>query len=365
MNKFELRNFIVIYILTHLHQCHLSYENGGLIFAIMKEYFNNLQFIISLFIEENRNSFKRFVGVSEEDRVRQSLEHTAEIQPNNSIIWIILSRFERFHQKIEKGKKIIKRGCELNPENYDLWIEAMTCCDDINYARSIYNEAVHHVSESIMFWISALNFEYDNNKKLLTFRKACESLPNLGLLWETLLLSSESSDSDNIKNLLMKALTNCDTTSVELWLTLAKLESSDNKKIVFEKATTLFPECLRLWLIYANVEGVNPQKNQEIIDCALMSFADNSVEIVPVQWIYGYFYTSKAEKPFLTYRSIITSLAGHGEDYTINLMEFSDYFFTEESNMDFDNCHELVNSILLQVYPQQENCLRTSSVQCG
>jgi pre-mRNA-processing factor 6 len=110
------------------------------------------------------------------------------------------------------------KGCEVNPNSEDLWLEAARL-QPPDLAKAIIAQAVRHIPTSVRVWAKAADLEQETKSKKKVFRKALEHIPNSVRLWKAAI---ELEEPDNAKILLGRAV-ECCPASVELWLALARL----------------------------------------------------------------------------------------------------------------------------------------------
>lgn len=84
--------------------------------------------------------------------------------------------------------------------------------------KGIIAQAVRHIPTSVRIWAKAADLEMEAKAKKKVYRKALEHIPNSVRLWKA---AVELEEPDDARILLARAV-ECCSTSVELWLALAR-----------------------------------------------------------------------------------------------------------------------------------------------
>lgn len=214
-------------------------------------------------------------------KARLLLKSVRETNPNHPPSWIASARLEEVTGKNQMARNIIMRGCEINPDSEDLWLEAARLQPE-DTAKAVIAQAARQLPSSVRIWIKAADIETEVKTKRRVFRKALEHIPNSVRLWKA---AVELENPDDARILLSRAVECCNT-SVELWLALARLETYENARKVLNKARENIPTDKQIWTTAAKLEEANGNIHmvEKIIDRALTSLTTNGVEVNREQW---------------------------------------------------------------------------------
>ncbi|KAG2138006.1 hypothetical protein DEU56DRAFT_945797 [Suillus clintonianus] len=125
------------------------------------------------------------------------------------------------------ARKLIKAGCEQRPKSDYVCLEAARPYNNDD-AKVIIANAVQH------------------GRRNVSCIKALENIPNSVRLWnETVKLEESITDARILLSLAVEVI----PLSVELWLTLACLETPDHAKAVLNKARKSVPTSHEIWIV--------------------------------------------------------------------------------------------------------------------
>ncbi len=181
-------------------------------------------------------------------KARLLLKSVRETNPGHPPSWIASARLEEVTGKVQMARNLIMRGCEVNPQSEDLWLEAARL-QPPEQAKAVIAQAARHIPTSVRIWIKAADLEDETKAKRRVFRKALEHIPNSVRLWKA---AVEIENPDDARILLSRAVECCNT-SVELWLALARLETYENARKVLNKARESIPTDKQIWTTAAKL----------------------------------------------------------------------------------------------------------------
>jgi pre-mRNA-processing factor 6 len=215
-------------------------------------------------------------------KARALLTSVTSTNPRHAPGWIAAARVEEFAGNMLQARKVIRQGCDINPDNDDLWIEAARLFPK-DEAKLILAEAVKHIPTSVSIWTHAANLEDNVQKKKIVLRRALEFIPNSVKLWK---LAIDLEDVQDARILLARAV-ECIPTAVDMWLALAKLESHENARKVLNQAREANPSERATWITAARLEEAHGNSHlvDKIIEKMMASLAQYQVVIARDAWI--------------------------------------------------------------------------------
>eukprot|EP01101_Sappina_pedata_P013082 TRINITY_DN9386_c0_g1_i1.p1 TRINITY_DN9386_c0_g1~~TRINITY_DN9386_c0_g1_i1.p1 ORF type:complete len:959 (+),score=296.49 TRINITY_DN9386_c0_g1_i1:363-2879(+) len=215
-------------------------------------------------------------------RARLLLKSVTSSNPHHAPGWIAAARLEEVAGKVTAARKIIDEGCQLCPENEDVWIEAARLHP--SESASIFARAVKNVPHSVKIWSAAANIETDLKLKKRVLRRGIEFNPSSLKLWKSAI---ELEEPDEAKILLSRAV-ECVPHSKEMWLALAHLETYENAKKVLNKAREMLPTEISIWISATKLEeahGAQADLLAKIINRAVKSLSSHQVVITRDHWL--------------------------------------------------------------------------------
>ena len=220
--------------------------------------------------------------INDVKRARQLMKSIRDTNPRHPPAWICSASLEMTVGKHQAARNLILEGCQLNPRDEELWLEAVKLHPP-EEAKRIISTAVTHRRDSVRIWLKAADLESDTKSKRKVLRKALEHIPHSVKLWKAAI---DLEDPDDARQLLTRAV-ECCSTSTELWLALAKLETYENARKVLNKAREYIPTDRQIWISAARLEESRGEasKVEMMVSRAISSLTANKVEINRKQWM--------------------------------------------------------------------------------
>lgn len=252
------------------------------------------------------------------NKARLLLKSVRETNPRHAPGWIAAARVEEAAGKTLHARKIIQEGCEICPDNEDIWLEAARLHPP-EVGKSILATAARRMPNSVKIFLKAADMEHNVMHKKSILRKALESNSSSVSLWKAAI---ELEDADNARLLLSVAVEKIPK-SLEMWLALARLESYENSRKVLNKARKALPGERAIWIAAAKLEEAqllsvcdSANKRLEVIDLidsiiarAVKSLEKQNIEISRIQWLQEAEQSELSGSP-LTCNSIIRHTVG-------------------------------------------------------
>ena len=215
-------------------------------------------------------------------KARLLLKSVRETNPKHGPGWIASARVEEAAGKTLQARKIIQEGCQICPDNEDVWLEAARL-HPIEVGKSILATAVRRIPTSVKIFLKAADLEHTESAKKAVLRKALEANPTSITLWKAAI---ELEDADDARILLAVAVEKIPH-SVELWLALARLETYQNAQKVLNKARKALPTDRSVWIAAAKLEESQNHIDvvDKVIDRAVKSLTKNEAVISRDQWL--------------------------------------------------------------------------------
>jgi pre-mRNA-processing factor 6 len=209
-------------------------------------------------------------------KARLLLKSVRETNPKHGPGWIASARVEEAAGKTLQARKIIQEGCQICPDNEDVWLEAARL-HPIEVGKSILATAVRRIPTSVKIFLKAADLEHTESAKKAVLRKALEANPTSITLWKAAI---ELEDADDARILLAVAVEKIPH-SVELWLALARLETYQNAQKVLNKARKALPTDRSVWIAAAKLEESQNHIDvvDKVIDRAVKSLTKNEAVI--------------------------------------------------------------------------------------
>lgn len=248
--------------------------------------------------------------VSDIKKARLLLKSVITTNPKHAPGWIAAARLEKETGKLAAARAVIMKGCEVCPQNADVWMEAAKMQTTRN-ARAILAKAVRHIPTSVKIWMAAAALEETVDAKKAVMRRALELVPNSVVLWKT---AVELETPEDARILLGRAVEMVPQ-SVEMWLALARLETYDKARVVLNRARQVIPTEPAIWIMAAKLEEANGNsKNVDaIISKSVKSLAAHQVVIDREAWLAEAESAEKAGS-ILTCQAIVKATIGIGID---------------------------------------------------
>lgn len=241
----------------------------------MKVNHNQRQFVERNFLYKNREFLEKIMrenptlGSSEANKnemniqvSRQLLKLQREKHKENHDVWIASTDLELACENISVAKEIIMLGCELLPNDEELWLKAVNMHEeDSPTVRNIIFRAIDMKPASAKLWLKAADLKIDEERAEV-FRRAF--IQNFNLESDT--ISATSDVFYGYERFLFGVLS--------IW-------PNEETESVLKDLLIEFPCKERLWLALVRFEGLkgNVDEVEQIIDRALITFADNDYGI--------------------------------------------------------------------------------------
>ncbi|KHJ75964.1 hypothetical protein OESDEN_24417, partial [Oesophagostomum dentatum] len=216
--------------------------------------------------------------INDVKKARMLLKSVRETNPKHPPAWIASARLEEVVGKLQVARHLIMEGCEKNKKSEDIWLEAVRLHPP-ETAKAIVANAVRALPHSVRVWMKAAEIETDMKAK----KKLWSKFPHLFVFGRRQLNLEEP---DDARVLLTRAV-ECCSSSTELWLALARLETYENARKVLNKAREHIPTDRQIWLCAARLEETRGQKEMvdRIVQKALTSLTANMVELNREHWM--------------------------------------------------------------------------------
>jgi pre-mRNA-processing factor 6 len=254
------------------------------------------------------------VEVGDINRVRVLLESVIKTNTKHPPGFLALSRLEELAGKVVAARKVVARGCEINPTSEDLWVENIRLNEegvDKHNAKVVARQGIEANPLSVRLYLEACRLENDTRSKKRVCRMALDVVPKSVQIWKTA-ISLEDDESD-ARLLLSKAVEEIPL-STELWIAYAKLCPADDAQKVLNKARLANPTSFEVWGAAARLaETTGKGSVDTIIKRAVQSLARESAMLKREEWI------TEAEKAeienyILTAGALIRETLGYGID---------------------------------------------------
>jgi pre-mRNA-processing factor 6 len=248
--------------------------------------------------------------VGDIEKARLLLKSVTSTNPKHGPGWIAAARLEEFAGKLVIARKVIKQGCEVCPDNEDVWLEAARLQTPDN-AKTVLANAVHHLPQSVKIWLRAAQLESSDIKKKVVLRRALEFVPNSVKLWRTAI---ELEDEEDARIMLSRAV-ECVPHSVDMWLALARLETYENARKVLNSAREAIPTDPAIWIHACKLEEAHDNGSVvgRILSKALESLKSFQVVVDRESWLKEAEAAESAGAP-LTCAAIIRATVALGVD---------------------------------------------------
>ena len=197
--------------------------------------------------------------VGDVNKARLLLKSVRDTNPNHGPGWIAAARVEEAAGKTAHARKLIMEGCEICPDNEDVWLEAARLHPQ-DQAKTVLAAAARRMPTSVKVYLRAADLENHDYAKKAVLRKALEANPNSVTLWKAAI---DLEDAGDAKVLLAVAVEKVPH-SVEMWLALARLETYDNARKVLNQARKHLPMERAVWIAAAKLE--ESQNHGDMVD---------------------------------------------------------------------------------------------------
>ncbi|CAJ1954872.1 unnamed protein product [Cylindrotheca closterium] len=248
--------------------------------------------------------------VGDTNKARLLLKSVRDTNPKHGPGWIASARVEEAANKINKARKLIQEGCEICPDQEDVWLEAARLHPPA-VGKSILATAVRRIPNSVKLFLRAADAEDSTDAKKAVLRKAIEANPTSITLWKHAI---ELEEADDAKVLLSVAVERVPQ-AVDLWLALARLETYDNARRVLNKARRALPSDRSVWIAAAKLEESQHHADlvDKIIDRAFKSLSKYSDDVIVTraQWLVEAEQAEASGAP-LTSAAIVRHSIGQG-----------------------------------------------------
>lgn len=216
-------------------------------------------------------------------KARLLLKSVRDTNPKHGPGWIASARVEEAAGKTLQARKIIQEGCQVCPENEDVWLEAARL-HPVEVGKSILATAVRRIPTSVKIFLKAADMEHADAAKKAVLRKALEANPTSVTLWKA---AVELEDAEDARILLAVAVEKIPH-AVEMWLALSRLETYQNAQKVLNKARKALPTDRSVWIAAAKLEESQNHSDivGKVIDRAVKSLHKNDAVISRDQWLH-------------------------------------------------------------------------------
>ena len=248
--------------------------------------------------------------VGDVNKARLLLKSVRDTNPKHGPAWIAAARVEEAAGKTAHARKLIMEGCEICPDNEDVWLEAARL-HPVDQAKTILAAAARRMPTSVKVYLRAADLENHDYAKKAVLRKALEANPNSVTLWKAAI---DLEDADDARVLLAVAVEKV-SHSVEMWLALARLETYDNARKVLNQARKHLPTERAVWIAAAKLEESQNHGDMvgRIIDKAVRSLDKHDAIVSRAQWLKEAEAAESAGAP-LTGAAIVKCTVGRGVD---------------------------------------------------
>ena len=300
------------------------------------------------------------VEVGDINRVRVLLESVIKTNTKHPPGFLALSRLEELAGKVVAARKVIARGCEINPNSEDLWVENIRLNEegDRHNAKVVAARGLEANPSSVRLWLEACRLETHPRSKKRVCRKALDIIPKSVQMWKTA-ISLEDDESD-ARLLLSKAVEEIPL-STELWIAYAKLCAADDARKVLNKARLANPTSFEVWGAAARLaEQTGNGSVDTIIKRAVQSLARENAMMKREEWITE---AEKAENEdyVLTAGALIRETLGYGVDEDDDRKSL---FLSDAQASVNREKHETARAIYayaLRIFPTSEKLWRAST----
>ncbi|CCE73277.1 Piso0_000308 [Millerozyma farinosa CBS 7064] len=206
---------------------------------------------------------------------RSVLASLRKSEPHKSSSWIASARLELQAKNYTAAKRIILEGCNKVPRKEHIWLESINIhrisSEGSKLCKGIISEALRYNSTSEKLWLKA--YELENSSDAFAKRKmlmnALEEIPNSVEIWK-LMIEQEDSIED-VKKLLSKAIQFCPK-EWNFWLTLINHSSYSEAKALINRARKEYGSSVDVWITAAKLEE---RENSGISYAKLSKFLSN------------------------------------------------------------------------------------------
>jgi len=248
--------------------------------------------------------------VGDVNKARLLLKSVRDTNPKHGPAWIAAARVEEAAGKTAHARKLIMEGCEICPDNEDVWLEAARLHPQ-DQSKTILAAAARRMPTSVKVYLRAADLESHDFAKKAVLRKALEANPNSVTLWKAAI---DLEDADDAKILLSVAVEKVPH-SVEMWLALARLETYENARKVLNQARKHLPTERAVWIAAAKLEESQNHGDMvdRIVDKAVRSLDKHDAVVMRAQWLKEAEVAESAGAP-LTSAAIVKCTVGRGVD---------------------------------------------------
>ena len=248
--------------------------------------------------------------VGDVNKARLLLKSVRDTNPKHGPGWIAAARVEEAAGKTAHARKLIMEGCEICPDNEDVWLEAARL-HQVDQAKTILAAAARRMPTSVKIYLRAADLENHDYAKKAVLRKALEANPNSVTLWKAAI---DLEDANDARVLLAVAVEKVPH-SVEMWLALARLETYENARKVLNQARKHLPTERAIWIAAAKLEESQNHSDMvyRIVDKAVRSLDKHDAIVSRAQWLKEAELAESAGAP-LTSAAIVKCTVGRGVD---------------------------------------------------
>jgi pre-mRNA-processing factor 6 len=246
--------------------------------------------------------------VGDINKARLLLKSVRDTNPKHGPGWIASARVEEAAGKTLQARKLIQEGCQVCPQQEDVWLEAARLHPS-EVAKSILATAVRRIPTSVKIFLKAADLEHNEAAKKAVLRKALEANPTSITLWKAAIDLEEADDAKILLSVAVERVPH----SVEMWLALARLESYENARRVLNQARRALPLERSMWIAAAKLEESQYHEDMvnKIVDRAVKSLAKNEAVVTRTQWLQEAEAAEAAGAP-LTSAAIVKHAVGLG-----------------------------------------------------
>lgn len=248
--------------------------------------------------------------VGDVNKARLLLKSVRDTNPKHGPGWIAAARVEEAAGKTAHARRLIMEGCEICPDNEDVWLEAARLHPP-DQAKTILAAAARRMPASVKVYLRAADLESHDSAKKAVLRKALEGNPGSVTLWKAAIDLEDAADAKVLLSVAVEKVPH----SVEMWLALARLETYDNARKVLNQARKHLPTERAVWIAAAKLEESQNHGDMvdRIVDMAVRSLDQHEAIVSRAQWLKEAEAAEAAGAP-LTSAAIVKCTVGRGVD---------------------------------------------------
>ena len=235
-------------------------------------------------------------------KARLLMKSVVTTNPRHGPGWVALARLEEAVRNLSEARRVARQGCEMCPEDEDVWLEAARLQTPAN-ARLVLADAVKTLPTSVKLWLRAADAEdSDPDARRAVLRKALTLVPGSERLWRAAISLETPADA----RVMLARAVECVPTSLDMWLALAKLEDYAGAQRVLNAARAALPSEPLVWISAAKLEEAQGHADtvERIIARALKSLTASQALVDRDAWVRHAEDAERADAP-LTAAAIV------------------------------------------------------------